>query len=165
MKRGGAKSRSSCQGITLVEMMLVVALAGLLVGISFPAVTSGIDSLRLSAATDASVSFLNAALNRAERRQTVMEVTVIPSENALVQRSAEPGFSRRLDLPEGIRCTRILPEIPGIEADKPRAFLLFPGGTAPRVGLELANRRGVRRIVRVDPLTGVPVIERPAEEP
>ncbi len=35
--------------------------------------------------------------------------------------------------------------------DAPRSFLLYPGGTAPRFGVQLVNRRNVERIVRVDP--------------
>jgi len=35
------------RGVTIVEMLIVVTIIGLIAGISFPAVTSGIDSLRL----------------------------------------------------------------------------------------------------------------------
>jgi hypothetical protein len=35
----------------------------------------------------------------------------------------------------------------------------MPGGVPPRIGVELRNSRGSRRIVRVDPITGVPQIE------
>ena len=35
-------------GVTLIEMTVVVLLISLVVGIAFPALTSGIDSLRLS---------------------------------------------------------------------------------------------------------------------
>jgi len=54
----------------------------------------------------------------------------------------------------------VLPEIQ-TESDAPRRVVLFPGGVAPRIGVEIANRRGTRRIVRVDPITGTPQIERP----
>ena len=49
---------------------MVVALVGMVAAIAFPSVTSGLDSVRLSSASDSIVSFLNAGLNRAERRQT-----------------------------------------------------------------------------------------------
>ena len=35
------------RGVTLVEMLIVVAIVGLIAGISFPAVSSGLESLRL----------------------------------------------------------------------------------------------------------------------
>ena len=78
-------------GVTLIEMVVVVGIISLIVGIAFPAVTSGIDSLRLNAATNSVVSFVNSGLNRAERRQQVVEITISKSENALSMRSTEPG--------------------------------------------------------------------------
>jgi len=36
---------------------------------------------------------------------------------------------------------------------------LLPGGTVPRIGIEIANRKGTRRLVRVDPMTGVPEVQ------
>lgn len=44
-----------------------------------------------------------------------------------------------------------------------RTFILYPGGTVPGFGIELINRRKVQRIVRVDPITGVPHVERPEQ--
>jgi len=151
--------KSSSRGVTLIEMLLVVAIVGLLAGISFPAVTSGIDSIRLASATDSVVSFFNAGLNRAERRQQLIEIAVSKTERSLTMRSSEPGFLRKIELPEGIVIVSILPEGQD-EKDGGRRFVLYPGGVVPRIGLELANRKGTRRIVRVDPITGVPQIER-----
>ena len=151
--------KSSSRGVTLIEMLLVVAIVGLLAGISFPAVTSGIDSIRLASATDSVVSFFNAGLNRAERRQQLIEIAVSKTERSLTMRSSERGFLRRIELPEGIVIVSILPEGQD-EKDGGRRFVLYPGGVVPRIGLELANRKGTRRIVRVDPITGVPQIER-----
>jgi prepilin-type N-terminal cleavage/methylation domain-containing protein len=145
------------RGVTLIEMLLVVALIGIMIGVSFPAVTSGVDSLRLSSASDAVVTFLNGALNRAERRQQVMEVTFSKEQNKLSIRSTEQGFSRELTMPEGVTITAIYPEQPG-ESD-PRRIFLYPGGTVPRIGVGIMNKRGAKRIVRVDPITGVPEIE------
>jgi prepilin-type N-terminal cleavage/methylation domain-containing protein len=137
-------------GVTLVELLIVVAIVGLIAGISFPAVSSGLESIRLSSAAGSLAAFLNSALNRAERRQQPVEITIAPKDNAVWVRSAEPSYERKLEMPDGVT----------IEAQETRRFLLLPGGTAPRIGIEIANRRGPRRIVRVDPLTGVPRIER-----
>ena len=43
-------------------MMIVLAIIGLIVGITFPAATSGLDSIRLSSAAESVASFLNAAI-------------------------------------------------------------------------------------------------------
>jgi prepilin-type N-terminal cleavage/methylation domain-containing protein len=146
-------------GVTLIEMMVVVLLVSLVVGISFPAITSGVDSLRLNAATNSVVAFVNSGLSRAERRQQVVEITISKSENALSMRSTELGFFRKLELPDGVSITHVLPELPE-NPNAPRIFMLYPGGTAPRFGVQLINRRNVERIVRVDPITGVPHVEK-----
>jgi hypothetical protein len=75
-------------------------------------------------------------------------------------RSAEPGFLRKLEMPDGVRIADVLPKLTE-ENDAPRAFLLYPGGSVPQFGVELINRRNVARIVRVDAITGVPRIEKP----
>ena len=154
----------SQSGITLMEMLVVMAIASLMIGISFPAITSGIDSLRINTACDSIVSFLNGGLTRAERRQMVVEVTILKGARTLELRSPDASFIKELSLPEGIIIERVLPEIPMPEENAPRRFLIYPGGVIPRFGVELSNRRGVHRIVRVDPITGVPQIERPEEQ-
>src|SRR5438270_11275073 len=100
------------RGVTLMEMMMVVTLIGIIAALSFPAVTSGIDSLRLSGAADSVVAFLNRGANRTDRRQETVEVTILRSENAIVMLSTDPSFKRRLDLPEGVQIEKILPENP-----------------------------------------------------
>jgi prepilin-type N-terminal cleavage/methylation domain-containing protein len=150
------------RGVTLIEMLIVVSLIGLMVGITFPSVTAGIDSLRITSASDSIVSLLNGALNRAERRQEVVEVEISLKDNTLTLRSTQPGFIRKLELPEGVTIRAVFPEIP-VEPEVSRHFLLYPGGTVPRFGVELVNRRGARRIVRIDPIIGAPKVERVEE--
>ena len=146
------------RGVTLIEMLVVITIASLLVGISFPAVTSGLDSLRLNAAANDIVSFLNTGASRAARGQQVVEVTISKSENKLSMRSSDTTFARTLSTPDGVSITRVLPELPE-ENDAPRIFMLYPGGTVPPVGVALMNRRHVERLVEVDPMTGVAVLK------
>jgi prepilin-type N-terminal cleavage/methylation domain-containing protein len=145
------------RGVTLVEMLIVVTIIGLIAGVSFPAISAGLDSLRLASASDALVSFLNAGLNRAERRQEGVEVAVSTKDNAVSLTST--SMARKLEMPDGITIQQVWPKL-AEETDAPRVFLLLPGGTMPRIGIEIANRRGAHRIVRVNPMTGVPEIER-----
>ncbi len=140
--------------------MVVVAIIALLAGLTFPAISAGLDSVRLSSATNSVASFLNSALNRADRRQEVIELAVSARENALWLHSVEPGFERKLELPEGVRIEEVLPRLPQPDQD-PRRFLLLPDGTPPGIGIQIANRRGAQRIVRVDPTTGLPEVETP----
>jgi prepilin-type N-terminal cleavage/methylation domain-containing protein len=162
----GRTSRPASAGVTLIEMLVVIALISLMVGISYPAITSGIDSLRLNAATNGVVSFLDYGLSRAERRQQMVEITISRSDNSIEMRSSEPGFYRKLALPDGVSIVQVLPPLPeNSDPNIRRNFLLYPGGTVPPLGLQLINRRNVQRVVRVDPITGVPHIEAPEQAP
>ena len=149
-------------GVTLIELLVVVMLISLLVGISFPAITSGIETLRLNAAVNNVVSFVNSGLNRAERRQQVVEVTIAKGANSLSLRSSDRTFRKELNMPDGIKIGNVLPELPeAADTNAPRSFLLYPGGVAPAFGVVLVNRKKAERIVRVDPITGVPQVEVP----
>jgi hypothetical protein len=68
-------------------------------------------------------------------------------------------------MPDGVRIVDVLPSrssLPGDDAEGMRTFVIFPGGTTPEIGVQLVNRRGIQRLVSVDPITGVPKIEVPA---
>ncbi len=155
MKRG-ARAES---GVTLIEMTIVVGLIALIAGIAFPAFSSGIDSLRLNQTARGVVSFFNEALNRVERREEAVEIDVNKARNTLTMRSGPPLFEKKYELPQGVSIVKILPEAETAE-DGTRQFLLSPGGAIPRVGIEVANQRNAHAIVRVDPITGVPQVER-----
>jgi hypothetical protein len=139
-------------------MMIVVAIVGLIAGLSFPAISAGLDSVRLASTTDSLASFLNAAVNRAERRQVPLELIISPKESLLTLYSNEPGFTRELKLPEGIAIEAVLPRNPD-DPQAVRRLILMPGATVPGIGIQIANRRGTRRIIRLDPMTGFPRVE------
>jgi len=146
-------------GVTLIEMLVVVLLIALLAGLSYPAVASGVDSLRLRSASDAIVAFLNTALDRADRRQQAVEISISLRDSVLTARSADAGFVRRLDLPEAVHIAGVRPGLhQGVEIspDQPRRFLVYPGGSVPAIGIEIVNNSGRRRLVSIDPITGVP---------
>ena len=144
-------------------MVIVVAIIGLIAGITYPSVSNGLESVHLASSSDTVASVLNAAMNRVERRQEVIELAISLKENSMAVHSTEPGFERKIELPDGIVIAGVLPPLPGADPNAPRQFILVPGGTAPRVGIEIRNRKGTRRIVRVDPMTGVPRIEIPTD--
>ena len=153
---------SNRRGVTLIEMVVVVAIAGLIVAVSLPSATAGIDSVRLVSASGSIASFLNAAVNRAERRQLPMEVLIEPKENRLTLYSNEPGYTRELKMPDGIAIERVLDGNavdPGDADNPPYRLLLIPGASAPGIGIQIANRHGSRRVVRLDPMTGFPRVE------
>jgi prepilin-type N-terminal cleavage/methylation domain-containing protein len=150
--------KTSNRGVTLLEMLVVITIIGVLVGITVPAASAGIDSVRLASATQSVASFLNAAVDRAERREEPIELTIVPSENLLTLVSRDARFSRELRLPVGIALEAVLPALPEGE-DAARRFVLMPGASVPGIGIQLGNRHGAHRIVRLDPMTGFPRVE------
>jgi hypothetical protein len=139
-------------------MLVVVAIIGLIAGVSFPAVSSGMDSVRLATASDSIASFLNGAVVRTERRQQAMELVISVAENRLLLYSTEPGFERELKLPDGVRIEAVV-GAGGDEGAGEGHLILLPGGTAPGVGVQLVNAHGMRRLIHLDPMTGFPHIE------
>jgi prepilin-type N-terminal cleavage/methylation domain-containing protein len=154
----------SARGVTLIEMMVVMTIIAVMGGVLYPSAASGLESMRLSATTDEVASFLNGAMERANRRQIVVAVTVDRQTNTLIAHSTEANFIRRYELPASVTIQGVLPLPPGIQAkDMPpqRTILFYPGGNVPRIGIALLSRNGGRRIVRIDPITGTPQIEKP----
>jgi prepilin-type N-terminal cleavage/methylation domain-containing protein len=153
--------RTRQAGITLIEMMVVVSVIGLMVAISAPSLGAGIDSVRMTSATNSVANFLNSAVNRAERKQIAIEVVISPKKGTFTMYSNEPGFERVLKLPDGIVIEAIEPAVEEPEF----RLILMPGTAAPGIGIKLANSHGNRRIVRLDPMTGFPRVERVQEKP
>ena len=148
----GAINNRGRAGVTLIELLIVLTLIALVAGIAYPSAAAGVESLRLRSVADTVVSFLNTAIDRAGRRQQVIEVWIAPKDNVLIARSPDLEFLRRLELPEGYRILTVLPAAE-VNPEEPRRFLMYPGGTVPRIGIEIANRSGTKRMVSVDPFT------------
>jgi len=142
-------------------MLVVVTLIGLLAGLSYPAASAGLDSVRIASSSDDVATFLNGAVNRAERRQVPVEVDILPKDNRLTMQSTEPGFQRVLQLPDGITLEGVVPVVDNGEPGPapPFRMILMPGASVPGIGVQLSNRHGARRIVRLDPMTGFPRVE------
>jgi prepilin-type N-terminal cleavage/methylation domain-containing protein len=139
-------------GVTMIEMLIVATIIAVIAGVSFPALTAGLASVRLSSASGSAASFLTSTLNRVERREQAAAIVISPTDNLLAVYTAASGDKpeRELQMPQGVT----------IEGDQPRRFLLMPGGTAPRMTLILRNEKGARRSVQIDPATGVPKVQR-----
>jgi len=156
-----SRRRPETAGITLLEMMIVVAIISLMAGVSFPAISSGLDTIRLRSAADALGSFFTQGLTRMERRQQVIEFVFLVPENRVVMRGENAEPPKEYQLTGGISLRAIFPRPPG-EAQAPVvSVLLYPGAAFPRVAVELVNRRGMRRWVSIDPVTGAPQVGDP----
>src|SRR5260370_25626655 len=132
--------RRSQAGVTLIELVVVMAIISLLVGITYPCVAARLETVRLSSAADSVASFINAALNRVERRQEVIAMGISVKDNTIMLHSADAAFERKLELPDGISIQAVLPQLPQADASA-RQVVLMPGGTTPRLGILIVNRK------------------------
>jgi len=149
------------RGITIIEMLIVVSIIALMAGISYPAVTAGIESVRMRSAADQTAAFLNQALTASERRQQAIEIQVKRNTGALLFRTVDETLVRRVELPQGIVIAEVLPPVPMNSEE--RSVLVYPGAAFPRVTFVLATKKGARRFVRIDPVVGMPVVEAPRQ--
>jgi Tfp pilus assembly protein FimT len=76
-------------------MMVVMVIIAVIVSVSTPSITAGIDAVRLATATSTVASFLNSAVNLAERRQRPVELIVSPKDNRIefLPQTPAPGAS------------------------------------------------------------------------
>jgi len=141
----------------LIELLIVMTIVALLAGLTYPSAVAGLDGLRLRSAASQVASFLNTAMDRAERRQQVVELRISPAENALGARSADSSFALAMSLPDSIAIRSIEPAVVNPDSPgEPRRLLLYPGGALPRIALELVTKDGRKRRVAVDPVTALP---------
>jgi prepilin-type N-terminal cleavage/methylation domain-containing protein len=173
--RGSGKLRGWCvlgqsgqspsdAGVTLIEMLIVMAVIALIAGLSYPSLSAGLDSLRLRSTSDAIIGFLNTALARADTRQQVVEIVISPGDGTLTANSGDHGFSKRLEIQSPIKILSVRPGLAdGEEQRQTRRFLVYPGGSVPKIAIEIGNSGGRKRLVSIDPVTGVPlsVVEGP----
>ncbi|MGC2657287.1 MAG: prepilin-type N-terminal cleavage/methylation domain-containing protein [Bryobacteraceae bacterium] len=155
----GPAQRAAEAGVTLLEMMIVVALMALLIGITFPAIGNGLESLRLRSASEDVVAALNSALTRADRNQDPVQIIVSPARRSILTQAVHSRVSRNVTLPDGIRIAQVLPdpEQARDDAGEPvdRDYFIYPDGSVPSIVIDLVNQRGFHRLVSVDPITGV----------
>lgn len=148
MRRGPA-------GITLLELLVALAIAGMIMAISFPSVTTGLDGVRLQTTARRVAAFVNVARGEADREQLPVEILIDLDRNRISAATATRSWERSMGIEEGIRLAAVWPEA---EA-RMRRFMVIPGVPAPRFRMQLDSRRGRSVTVALDPLTGVPQIE------
>jgi prepilin-type N-terminal cleavage/methylation domain-containing protein len=146
------------RGVTLIEMLIVMALIALVAGMAAPSVSAGLDSLRLRSTSDAIVGFFNTALARADTRQQVVEILISPQEGTLIAISGDHAFQKKLEIASPVKILSIKPGLAADVQDQggPRRFLVYPGGTVPKITIEIGNSQGRKRLISIDPVTGVP---------
>jgi prepilin-type N-terminal cleavage/methylation domain-containing protein len=157
-ERGVTMPRRAERGVTMMEILIVLVILSLLAGVSFPAVSAGLDSIRMRSAADSIAGIFTEAVNRAERTQEPLEVVISPADGTVAIRGLRTGFERDVRLPDGITVAAVFPRVATLEPEQTRSLLVIPGATFPRIAIEIANRRQSHRLIQIDPMTGMPVV-------
>jgi len=145
-----AVSRSA--GVTLMEMLVVIALASILLAIVFPAVGSGLGSLELRSAATRLAAAARFARDQAVYRQKAFQLQIDAGAGTVAVADLEGADRHSFELPGSVRVAQVLPAEDGLTSPL-RRFFFFPDGAAPDFEVTLANSR--RQMVIVgDPLTG-----------
>ncbi len=142
-------------GVTLLELLIVLALMSMLVGLLAPRIGRATDNWRLRRAGERVAQILRYARTRAlyEGRYYVVEIQ--PQENRVRLLGASSGFVREYQLPRDVRF--------GEEAS-PASFsvmrLIFsPSGAVDERTLWLRNRHGSEVKIHLNLLLGRPGVE------
>ncbi|MFZ5928763.1 MAG: pilus assembly FimT family protein [Acidobacteriota bacterium] len=149
------------RGLTILEMLIVMMIVSLLVGLAYPSIGAGLDSLKLRSEADRAAALLTQSMARVERTQLPLELVIDRAAGVLAMRDPSGLQAREMRLDTGIRVAAILP--PLTDEETARTLVLAPGEPFPGIAIVLANARGQKRLVRIDPLTAMAAVETPPE--
>src|SRR5260370_208588 len=96
---------NSRRGVTLLEMLIVVAIIAAIVSVSFPALTSGVGGGGVTCGWGSVASFLTSALNNVDRHEKPAALVISPHDNALMIFTAVSGDKpeKKLEMPSGVK--------------------------------------------------------------
>ena len=144
---GSRLNGSAVRGITLIELLVAMAIIALMVSISYPTMTRGLDGIRLKTAVDRAGTFFNAARQAADRRQEPVQFTVDPKRNQLTTLSADGAWEDHLVLDKSTKMAF---------PSKMQSLILYPGDPPPEFRLLLKSPDGASAGLKVNVFTGVP---------
>ncbi len=136
------------RGFTLLELVIVLLIAGLVVSLVLPSVSGTLESGRLRSAASEVRAVFNLARTLAASAGRERVVTIRPDRGAY----GVGGEERTV--PEGVTIASVRG---GSEGPDPGEFRVrfFPDGSAEEAEVVLTSRTGGRLRVVVDPLTGI----------
>jgi type II secretion system protein H len=138
------------RGFSLLELLLVIAIAGLMAAVAIPSLPGALESARLrgSAGEVRATLTLARTLAVSEARNRSVAFDLDQGEYGIV------GDARKWFLPEGIRLAAFRPG----ESEAERGVVrvrFYPDGSADEAEVSISSSGGGRMRIRVDPLTGI----------
>jgi len=146
------RKQSSSAGVTLLELLVVVAIASILLAIVFPAAGSGLGTLELRSAAARLAAATRYARDQAVYRQRIYQLVIDAQAGSVAVADIAAGGERSYQLPASVRVAEVLPA-EGFEPSQKRRLFFFPDGSAPEFEVVLRNTRRQLAVIG-DPLTG-----------
>ncbi len=116
---------------TFIELLLVVIIAGALIGIALPKFSGFSDKLQLNSCGQEFVALMNFLIQRSVIEEKVMYLAIDPARNEYwARRTGETARLKSFTLPQGIR----------IEAEQ-NEIGFYPDGTVDKTTVTLSNRQ------------------------
>jgi prepilin-type N-terminal cleavage/methylation domain-containing protein len=138
---------SDQRGITLIELLVAMAIVGLMLAITFPSFTAGLDGIVLRSDIDRAGSFFNEARLQADRLQQPVQLTADPGEHEISAVSVDGSWEESFVLSD--RSHIVFPK-------QKQSLILHPSTPAPQFRLLLESERGSRTGLQTNIFTGVP---------
>jgi len=141
-------------GITLMELLVVVAIASILLAIVFPAVGSGLGTLELRSAATRLAAAARYARDQAVYRQSTYQLEINGMTGSVSVADIDGGGERSYELPPSVQVEAVLPEQNvAPEQSQSQRIYFYPDGSAPEFEVVLGNTRRQMAVIG-DPLTG-----------
>jgi prepilin-type N-terminal cleavage/methylation domain-containing protein len=150
-----ARPRRAERGITLIELLVAMAIVALMLGIAFPSMTAGLDSIVLHTDMDRAGTFFSQARLSADRLQQPVQLTSDPEKGQLTAVSVDGSWEDTLAF-----SSRVHVAFPA----KKQSVILHPSTPAPQYRLLLESERGTRAGLSINIFTGTPEEWKPSEE-
>ena len=154
-----AQAQCARRGVTLIEMILVVALAGIVTAIAMPRYGRSLERYRADAAARRVAADLNLAASRARAVSASQTVTFTPAADRYqIVGMADMDHStavHTVELGSGIYRARLVSATCGTDSD-----IIFSGYGVPDSGAMIIVRSGSeQRMVTVDPDSGLASVQ------
>jgi general secretion pathway protein H len=143
-------------GVTLLELLVVMAIASVLLALVLPSVGTGMKTLELESSARRLATAAKFARDQAIHRQKYFELQIDGEKKKVSVTDIENGEQRSFEFPDSVNVGRIVPQ-PEEGGSPVGSFLFSPGGDSPPFQIILENQ--ARRVmVSTDPLTGFPKV-------
>jgi general secretion pathway protein H len=157
-------SRRAAAGFTLLELVIVMAIMGIVFSFALPALAKGLQQWRLQAAVQEVTTLFKFTRNQAIARRTPLQVMMDRARGVYWLDNADTPMLVDLDqadakkirlfaLPSGLRFGQVA--VGAIRLDEERVGIPFyPKGNSTGGEVEILDGAGRRHAIQVDPWTG-----------